>query len=131
MNDLGGRLKKFFINKKSLILGVVLLVFMGLVFANSYYKNYLLRQEISSMMEEASKIENDNAELRALLDKVKSPIYAEQIGRTNLGLVKPGENQIVLVGDLAKYSGQAKSGMVESTKLSNPRQWWKYFFNHN
>jgi cell division protein FtsB len=131
MADVKGGVKKNLIGKKYIIAGLAVLVLMTIVFANSYYKNYQLRLEIKSMLDEANKIENDNADLRSLLEKVKSPIYAEQIGRTNLGLIKPGENQVVLIGNLDKYSGQAKSGVVESTKLSNPRQWWNYFFNHN
>lgn len=126
-----GALSKMFTGKMTLIIGLAVFVLLGLVFVNAYYKNYQLKQEIKSMMDEAEKIENNNAELRVLLEKVKSPVYAEQIGRTNFGLVKPGENQVVLIGNSDKLSGQTNGNMIESTKLSNPRQWWNYFFNHN
>lgn len=126
-----GFLTKIFSGRMTLLIGVCLFVLIALVFANAYYKNYLLKQEIKSMMDEAEKIENSNAELRVLLEKVKSPVYAEQIGRTNFGLVKPGENQVILVGNADQNIGQTDVGMIESTNLSNPRQWWNYFFNHN
>lgn len=131
MKDKKGIFSKIFTTKTSLLIGILIFGFFSLAFASSYYKNYQLRHEIKSMLDEAEKIENSNAELRSLLEKVKSPVYTEQIGRKNFGLVKPGENQVILVGDLDKTSRQAESGVVESTKLSNPLQWWNYFFNHN
>ena len=83
------------------------------------------------MTKEIQKIDNENADLKALLQKVKSPAYIEQVARKNFGYVKEGENQIILVDDGGKTSGQPKNDVVKSTRLSNPREWWNYFFNHN
>lgn len=83
------------------------------------------------MLLESERLESKNAELRALLERVKQTDYVEEKARTELGLVKPGEKETIVVGGNSKNnSGQAETGVLKSTYFSNPRQWWNYFFNH-
>lgn len=83
------------------------------------------------MLEESGRLEGRNAELRALLERVKQSDYVEEKARTELGLIKQGENEtIILHGNTLKDSGQAETGVLESIRISNPRKWWNYFFNH-
>ncbi|MFA6105158.1 MAG: septum formation initiator family protein [Patescibacteria group bacterium] len=131
MEQQKGATKKFLKSRWFLIGGSLFFALLAYFFAQKYYQNYILRVEINHMLEEAQKVENTNAELKAILEKVKSPAYAEQIGRTNFGLIKPGENQVIVIGGASKKDGQTNSSMLESIRISNPRQWWNYFFNSN
>ena len=125
-----GTFKKFFFSRGFLFGGLIVLFFLSVIFARAYIKNREYVQEYREEQEKLNRILNENGDLRLLLKRVQSPAYAEKIGRTNFNLVKPGENQAVLLGKNAG-SGQAENDVVESIKISNPRQWWNYFFNHN
>ena len=125
-----GTFKKFFFSRGFLLGGLAVLLLLSIIFTRAYIKNREYVREYREEQEKLNRILNENGDLRLLLKRVQSPAYAEKIGRTNFNLIKPGENQAVLVGK-AESSGQAENDVVESIKISNPKQWWNYFFNHN
>lgn len=124
-------LKKFFLSRTSILIGVFILVLLTVGFLRAYYKNYQIREEIKSMMNEYRKLEDKKSELKALLDRVKQKDYIEEKARLELGLLKEGENETIIVGNGLSKSGQSDNAVVESKNISNPRQWWNYFFNIN
>jgi len=107
----------------------VLLLFVIFAFGRAYYRDYLVRQEINRLQAEVSRLESKKLETIELLKYVQSPEFVENKARTELNLVKPGEQVAIIdsssVGALA--SGQAEIKVVESSKLSNPAKWWKFF----
>lgn len=130
MEQQAGFLKRFFASRSFVIVGVVVLLLLSAVFLRAYYQNYKVHQEIRYMLDEANRIESKNAELKTLLDRVKQNDYVEEKARTELNMVKEGEKQTVILGK-NNYVGQVQAVVVESKRISNPREWWNYFFNHN
>lgn len=124
-------LKKIFLSRTFFLAGIVLLVLLIVAYLRAYYQNHRIQEEIKYMLQESRKLEGKNAELRTLLERVKQNDYVEEKARTELGLIKEGENETIIIGSpVKKSSGQVETGMLESTHFSNPRQWWNYFFNH-
>lgn len=127
-----GLIKKLFASRVFLLTAVVILIILGIAYLRAYYQNYQIQAEIKQMLEESGKLENKNAELRGLLERVKQNDYVEEKARTELGLIKAGENETIILGNhrTASSSGQTESAVLESAHPSNPQQWWNYFFNH-
>lgn len=127
-----GLIRKIFYSRAFLLAGVVILILLGIAYLRAFYQNYQIQEEIKQMLDESAKIENKNAELRALLERVKQNDYVEEKARTELGLVKDGEKETIILGErtATSSSGQPDKTMLESSNISNPREWWNYFFNH-
>ncbi|MEK7625600.1 MAG: septum formation initiator family protein [Patescibacteria group bacterium] len=124
-------IRKIFSSRAIFAAGLFLLVVLVVAYLRAYYQNYQIQAEIRSMLDESAKLENKNAELRALLARVKRSDYVEEKARTELGLMKEGEKETIIIGsNTEKGSRQTETGMLESNRSSNPRQWWNYFFNH-
>ncbi len=109
----------------------MILLILGVAYLRAYYQNNQIQEEIRQMLDESARIENKNAELRALLERVKQTDYVEEKARTELGLIKAGENETIILGSRPiSSSGQTETTMLKSKRLSNPHEWWNYFFNH-
>ncbi len=131
MNNKTGMIGKIFSSRAFFLTGVLILLILSVAYLRAYYQNYQIQGEIKQMLDESSRIENKNAELRALLERVKQNDYVEEKARTELGLIKEGEKETIILGNRAKSgSGQTETTMLESKRLSNPREWWNYFFTH-
>ena len=131
MGDKPSLIRKIFTSRALFALGLVILVFLVVAYLRAYYQNYQIQAEIKHMLDESAKLEGKNAELRALLQRVNQNDYVEEKARTELGLVKEGEQQTIIIdNNPVNRSRQPESGVLESNRLSNPRQWWNYFFKH-
>ena len=129
MKNKTGLISKIFSSRAFLLVGILILLILGVAYLRAYYQNYQIQAEIRQMLDESGRIENKNAELRALLERVKQNDYVEEKARTELGLIKVGENETIIIGNrVASSSGQTETAMLESKRLSNPREWWNYFF---
>ncbi len=81
-------IRKIFSSRAIFAAGLFLLVVLVVAYLRAYYQNYQIQAEIRSMLDESAKLENKNAELRALLARVKRSDYVEEKARTELGLMK-------------------------------------------
>jgi cell division protein FtsB len=131
MEQQKGTVKKFFYSKSFLLIGVLFLFILFAANAKAYLKQRAILEEIESNTAAIDQLRKNNGDLKIILEKVKSNSYVEEVARTSMNMVKPGENQIIIIKDDKKNSGQDGSGMLKSSNISNPRQWWNYFFNHN
>jgi cell division protein FtsL len=129
MEQQRGLLRRFFVSKSFLLVGLVVLLLLGFAFGRAYYQNYKLKQEIQSMLDQAANYKATNGDLKSLLSKVHSEDYVKGMAR-NMNLVQPGENVTVIVGGQKAGSGQLDNAVVESKNNSNLKLWWNYFFNH-
>lgn len=123
--------KSFLASRWSLIIGVIVLFILCVVFARTYYQNYIIQEEIRRLQEETSRLETKKIETLEALKYVQSPAYVEEKARIELNLVKDGEHVTVVSG--RQFTGGGAIGqpgkkMVESKNLTNPQKWWKYFF---
>lgn len=126
----GSRWRSFFRSQWVLIGGVLILTFLVLAYARAWYQDYQVGQEIARLQAEVERLEGQRLQTLELLRYVKSPAFVEEKARTELNLIKPGEN-VAIIGFNAgsESAGQAGTSMVESPRLSNPAQWWKYFIH--
>lgn len=108
--------------------GVVLLLGLGVAVGRAWYQEYVVREEISRLQTEAKRLEAKKLETLELLKYVTSESYLEQEARTGLNLIKEGETVAVVARSVTSGPpGQLASELVESTRLSNPRRWWRRF----
>lgn len=116
-----------------LIVEFMLLAYMLYVLCTSLYKSYQVDVFIKQTEEENQKLERDNALLIEDYEYYKSAGYKEKIAKQNLGLVRPGEEVIVLAPEGKQYmTGEERA--LESNReyfksLSYPRKWFLFFFD--
>jgi len=106
---------------------VAIMVVFG--YGRAYYQDYLVTQEIQHLQDQEKKLEAKKMELLEVLKYVKSDSFAEEKARTELNMIKPGE-QILVVPKTDEISNrQENSGVVGWTNISNYKKWWRYFTN--
>ncbi|MBP6859283.1 MAG: septum formation initiator family protein [Candidatus Magasanikbacteria bacterium] len=121
---------KIFFSSKIFILIVAIVAGMVVFeYARAYYQDYLVRQEIAYLEDQTKKLEAKKMELLDVLKYVKSDSFTEEKARTELNMVKPGE-QVLVVSQLASENGrQEKNAVVKWDNIPNYKKWLKYFFN--
>lgn len=129
-NDIG-LFKKIFASRFFLVGALLLFIVLSLAYVRAYYQNLQVRNEIDQLQAEAGRLTNKKFDLNETLQYVKSAAYVEEKARTELNLIKAGENVAVIEGGRPFVSGQSEKRVVTSTSVSIPREWWNYFFNHN
>ncbi len=99
------------------------------------YNSYQVDQVIESFQKENDIIEEENRKKNEDYLYFTSEEYINKIAKQNLGLIDRGEEVIVLAPDVTKsMSGSDESeddnvgGLSKRTRMSNPAQWWDFFF---
>lgn len=118
--------------KVILIVEFVFLAYMLYVLSTSLYKSYQVDRFISAAEEENKKLERANEMLVSEYEYYSSDAYKEKKAKQNFGLVRPGEEVIVLAPSSIGGETIEESGSPASEKyyysLSHPRRWFKFFF---
>lgn len=114
---------------KKLIFAVAIL--LVLVISYNLIGHILTALKANDRLSEAvgglNQLDIKNKELRAQLEKVKSPEYIEEQARDKLGLSKEGEIMVVIPEDkLKQVMGLGKK--MEEVRLPNWLGWLKVFF---
>lgn len=84
-----------------------LLGYAGYSVADRWYQGYQLSREEAALRTDITRLREENLRLQAELKDVRSDAYIESVAREQLGLVKPGDRAIVLVGP-PRAAAQAK-----------------------
>ncbi|MBU2524895.1 septum formation initiator family protein [Patescibacteria group bacterium] len=120
------------ISKILLSMGFVIVAYMIYTLTNSVYTSYLLDRHIDSFK---NKNEEITAEYQSNLDDLnyfESDAYAEKIAKEQFGLIRPGEEVIVLLDEEVVSETEVSIKEADSIKkyrrLSTPGKWWYYFF---
>jgi len=98
-------------------------------YARAFYQDYLVAQEIQHLQDQAKSLQAKKMELLEVLKYVKSDSFAEEKARTELNMVKPGEQVLVVPKVAATDNRQENNGMVGWNNISNYKKWWYYFIN--
>lgn len=92
-------------NSQSWVLPGLLLLFLlpllgyaGYSVADRWYQGYQLSREEAALRGDITRLREENLRLQAELKDVRSDAFIEGVAREQLGLVKPGDRAIVLVG---------------------------------
>lgn len=122
------KLKTIFNSRWFLAMSAALLLLLAVSYARAYYQNYQIDQEIRRLQNETKKLEARKIETTDLLKYVKSTAYVEEKARTELNLIKDGEQVAVIPPARFGAAGQAANEVVESSSIANLIKWWQYFF---
>lgn len=109
-----------FLSKRRLI--IVGCLALAVYFAASGLMNRMdsrsLDQEQAAARQEVAELETRKETLQRLRDYLASSDFVMEEARRNLGLVRPGETQIVVVGPQAPAQGTAG------------KSWWEVLFDY-
>ena len=121
--------KNFFGSRLFMLVASIIAIMVVFGYGRTYYQDYLVRQEIEHLQDQAKKLEAKKMELLEVLKYVKSDSFTEEKARTELNMIKPGEQVVVAPKTVAADNRQENSSVVGWTKISNYKKWWKYFLN--
>ena len=121
---------KIFFSSRLFMLAASIIAIMAVFgYARAYYQDYLVAQEIQHLQDQAKSLQAKKMELLEVLKYVKSDSFAEEKARTELNMVKPGEQVLVVSKVAATDNRQEKNNMVGWSNISNYKKWWQYFVN--
>ncbi|MEK9132996.1 MAG: septum formation initiator family protein [Patescibacteria group bacterium] len=121
--------------KMILIAEFVLLSYMLYVLSTSLYKSYQVDNFIKRAEEDNAKLEKSNSLLIEDYEYYKSDSYKEKIAKQNFGLVRPGEEVIILAkstNQTPALSNEDRADLLSKgyyDKLNNPQKWFFFFFD--
>jgi cell division protein DivIC len=90
--------------------------------------NYRLNQQADALRGEIRDLRNENIALQQQILDARTDASIERIAREQLGLVKPGDNPLVLISAEGNASTAAEVAPQPATPRPPWRQWWEYFF---
>lgn len=116
-----------------LIVEFALFAYMLYVLSTSLYKGYQVDNFIKSVEVENEKLEKANSLLAEDYEYYKSDAYKEKIAKQNFGLVRPGEEVIILAAEQKTFLSEEEREF-EATRqyynnLSNSKKWFLFFFD--
>lgn len=124
--------KQIFYSRWFLALLFGLLFLLILSYARAYYQEYQVRQEINNLQAQLQSLESKKIETMELLRYAQSSTFVEEKARTELNLLKPGENMAVIAsGSQEQTNRQQRVNMIKWSQVSNPIKWFKFFFITN
>lgn len=123
----GNGWKNFFSSQIFVIIIAIVAVMVVFEYARAYYQDYLVRQEIAYLEDQAKKMESKKVELLEVLKYVKSDNFVEEKARTELNLVKPGEQVMVVPQVNTEPNRQENEAVVRLKNIPNYKKWLNYF----
>ena len=121
--------KIFFGSRLFMLVATIIAIMVVFGYGRVYYQDYLVTREIQYLQDQAKKLQAKKLELLEALKYVKSDSFAEEKARTELNMIKPGEQVLVAPKAAAIDDRQENSSMIRWTGISNYKKWWQYFFN--
>jgi cell division protein FtsB len=116
-----------------LIAEFILLSYMLYVLSTSLYKSYQVDKFIATAEEENVKLEHSNSLLIEDYEYYRSDAYKEKIAKQNFGLIRPGEEVIILAKDTTSiFSPEQKADEISKqyySGMSNAHKWFLFFFD--
>ena len=111
-----------------IVAGLAAVIFLGAAAGKETYRKYQIQKEISSLQQEARKVEERNQELRRLIEYCQTDVYKELEAKKKLGLQKEGEKVVIIKPSPESYINEIDNDNLEDQEISNLGKWWKYFF---
>lgn len=117
-----------------LIVEFIFVSYLLFSLTNSVYKSYQIDVHIKAYEQENEQIANENKLNTENFDYYSSDAYIEKIAKQNLGLINYGEELILIPNDNFDENDEANllngdDSDSPYSELSNPRKWWKLFFD--
>lgn len=121
--------KNFFGSRLFMLAAAIAAIMIVFGYGRAYYQDYLVTQEIQHLQDQAKNLQAKKMELLEVLKYVKSDSFAEEKARTELNMVKPGEQVLVVPKTAATDNRQENNSVVGFSNISNYKKWWQYFVN--
>lgn len=108
---------------------------LGFALGKEVIRKYQIENEIRQLEQEVTALENRNTELSSMIDYFDSDTYKEEQARLKLGMQKPGERVVAVLGVQTNtdFAPDGSVSQVRSTgqedPRANPQRWWDYFFS--
>ena len=101
-------------------------------YTRAYYQEYQVRKQISDLQLQLHSLEAKKIETMELLKYSQSSTFFEEKARTELNMLKPGENEVIINSSTSLLSNRQENGdMVKWTPVTNPIKWFKFYFLNN
>ena len=110
------------------VLAVPLLLYALVATGQKALDNYRLNQEAEALRSAVRDLRTENIALQQELVQARTDASIEAIARQQLGLVRPGDNPLVLVPAGPDPRTDAPAPPPPPPPPPPWRQWWEYFF---
>ena len=124
-----------------LVINLLVLFFLTLSFGREFFRDYQIQHEIGTLRDKAEELEVRNLEIDELNAGFETEMFLEEEARLRLGLVDPGEQVVVVMGeqndqgsmtdDQASEELTTDNSQLLTDSVSNPKRWYYYFFDHD
>ncbi|HHX78085.1 MAG TPA: septum formation initiator family protein [Firmicutes bacterium] len=78
-------------NKFLLVLIGILLLYFCFLFFSQFARYFQLKGEVNSLMQDVDRLREENDLLKEEVELLKDPEYLEELARSRLGMIRPGE----------------------------------------
>lgn len=114
-------------SKKFIFFLAVVLVLVVISLGRESYRYFQINQEIRKLKNKIEELRKSNEELIKTREFYQSKEFLEEEARKKFGLVKEGENVIIVASGQDEELKQEAEKKLEQQTL-NPKLWWDYFF---
>ncbi|MFH1207824.1 MAG: septum formation initiator family protein [Patescibacteria group bacterium] len=127
-------LQRLLHSKLVVIFELLLLVGLGLAVGREMIRRHQIQSQIDSLESQAVGLEKQNTELSDLINMVSTPNYQEEQARLKLGMQKPGESVVAVLGantgsSLSTSAIQETTSQASESTATNPQRWLDYFLH--
>lgn len=105
------------------VLGIIILYLLYIV-GKTLYQSSLVRKQVDDLKASLIEAELSNKQLGEQIVYYQSASYREKIARERMGLMKPGEEVIVILPEGKKQVAEKDP----NDALPNYQKWWNFFF---
>jgi cell division protein FtsB len=101
------------------------LAYAGYSVADRWYQGYLLVLEEQALRSEVADLRLENLRLQAALKYARGDEHVETIAREQLGLIRPGDRALLLVGPTPPAAPEGATNRRESAPVPDKPAWRK------
>src|SRR5919204_1316376 len=106
------------------VLTVPLLLYALFATGQKALDNYRLNQQADALRTEVRELRNENIALQQQILQARTDASIESIARQQLGLVRPGDNPLVLIPAGPAVGSEAQTTAQPPAPPPPWRQWW-------
>lgn len=107
----------------------VFILLMGVSFGQELRRRIVLQQHIQELKRDIKDHEQKIADLRKLIEYLKTDSYIEKAAHEKLGYQKVGEHVAIVPESGKVAAAEASIKNKEADPAPVPQQWWNLFFD--
>ncbi len=111
-----------------LSINLMLIGFVGWSLMREVSTGNEVSADLANLKKQIVGLEAQNNGYADTISKLGTPGFVEREARLKLGYQKPGE-QVLMLRDNASAPSAAAEAPEDTSSLSNPQKWWRYFLS--